>query len=102
MQPLIRLFITRALAGAAVGLAVLAVVLALDLFGMGGFVARSRDSLLAVFILGLSFASMFAAVVISVSVLNLARYDEPPPNSRLERWRRGGTAALDTDRPLPR
>jgi hypothetical protein len=101
MQPLIRLFITHTALGAVIGLAVLAVVLAFDVYGMGGFVARSRDSLLAIFILGLSFASMFAAVTVSVAVLRLARYDEPPPNSRLERWRRGGSAELTADRPLP-
>jgi hypothetical protein len=102
MKPLIRLFITHTALGAVIGLAILAVVLVLDLFGMGGFVARSRDSLLAIFILGLSFASMFAAVTVSVAVLRLARYDEPPPNSRLERWRRGESAELKADHPLPR
>ena len=102
MPPLIRLFVTQSALGAAIGLGVLGVVLVFDLFGMGGFVARSRDSLLAVFILGLSFASMFAAVAVSAAVLRLARYDEPPPNSRLERWRRGESAELKADRPLPR
>ena len=102
MPPLIRLVITHAALGAATGLVVLAAVLGLDLFGMGGFVARSRDATLAVFVLGLSFASMFAAVAVSVAVLRLARSDEPPPNSRLERWRRGESAELKTDRPLPR
>ncbi len=101
-SPLIRLFITRAVLGAAIGIAVLAVMIVFDMFGIGGFIARSRDSLLAVFILGLSFASMFAAVAISAAVLALARYEEPPPNSRLERWRKGGSGELPTDKPLPR
>jgi hypothetical protein len=101
-SPLIRLFITRAALGAVIGLAVLGFFVVFDIFGMGGFIARSRDSLLALFILGLSFASMFAAVTISAAVLALARYDEPPPNSRLERWRKGGSAELPADKPLPR
>jgi hypothetical protein len=100
MPPLIRLFVTRAIIGAFVGLLVLAVVVVFDLFGIGGFIARSRHSLLALFILGISFASMFAAVVVSAAVLALARYDEPPPNSRLEQWRKGSSAELPVDKPL--
>lgn len=101
MPPLIRLFITRAIAGMLAGWVILALCLALDVFGLGGFVARSDHTFVALYAIALSFGPTFAAIAISVSVLNLAEYPSDPPNARLERWRKGGSAECDADRPLP-
>ncbi len=101
MPQLVRLFLKHGVIGAAFGWAVLALCLVFDVWGLGGFVARSTSPYVALYALALSFGPLFGAIAISLAVIRLTRFDEPPSNSRLERWRKGGSAELRQDRPLP-
>jgi len=102
LPPLVKFVIKWNAIGIGLGWLVLAALLVLDVGGIGSMVRHQRDGFIAVFILALSFAVTSGQLAVTAAVLLRKDFGGTGSgNTRLERWRAGGSAELDEDRPRP-
>jgi hypothetical protein len=98
--PLIRFVVKWTAIGVAAGLLTLAALLHADAGGLGQLIQRSQSPWIALYILGLSFGGLGGPVVLAIAVLLRRDFGgEGARNSRLERWKAGGSAEIEEDRP---
>ncbi len=104
MPPLIRFLLKWIAVGTGAGWLFLAALLVFDVGDLGSMLMRSREPLVVLYILGLSFAVTFSqASLLIAALLGNDFSGRPSGTSRLERWKAGQSAELkDDDRPLPR
>lgn len=104
MPPLIRFLLKWSLIGVAAGWVFAALLLVTDTGGIGSLWLRSEQRLVSLLVLGLSFGVTFAQVTVLAAVLLRSDFgggQGGDGNSRLARWKAGGSAELERDAPLP-
>lgn len=101
MPPLIRFVLKWTLIGVLAGWAFLALFLWLDIGGVGSLVWHSPSSMVALYVLAVSFAVTSGPVVLAAAVLLRKDFGGAggSGNTRLERWKSGRSAEIDPDRP---
>ncbi len=102
MPPLIRFILKWTLVGVVAGLAFMGAIVLFDVGEVGTRLAHSSNAGLATFIMAASFAVTFAQLSVFLAVTLRDDFGgKGSGNSRLERWKAGGSAEIDQDRPLP-
>ena len=76
-----KLLIKSCLKGIATGWAILAFILAIDLFGLREFTFGSSQGILAVFLLAVGFAITFGNAGMGFAIMRLPKTADEPTNS---------------------
>lgn len=94
MPRLVRMMLTHGAIGLGLGAGFAALILWLDVAGLGGLVARSPDGWLAVLMLTLFSGITFGGVQIGIAVMRMAEPDDDDPFG-------GKRDTVRADDPLP-
>lgn len=102
MPPLIRFLLKWSLIGMAAGWLFTGLLIIADTGGLKSLLGRSESPTLWVFVMGFSFGISFAQVTVLAAVLLRSDFGGrcSSGNDRLERWKRGESAELESDDPL--
>lgn len=104
MPLLIRFLLKWSIIGMSAGWLFVALLLVADTGGLRSLLDRADSPLLALFIMAFSFGISFAQVTVLAAVLLRSDFGGRghSGNDRLERWRAGESAELDSDDGPPR
>lgn len=102
MTPLIRFLLKWSLIGMVAGWVFAGLLLVTDTGGIGGLWLRSDQRIVSLLVLALSFGVSFGQVTVLAAVLLRSDFGGrgETGSDRLQRWKAGGSAELERDRPL--